>query len=127
HVQPLALPELLALGEEELIAEADAEERAPAVEAAADRLQQAQRLERAHGVVERAVAGQHDRLGVVDDPRVLGDQRPHAETPERLLHAPEIAPAVVDDRDHGYSVPLVDGTPAIRRRGPARPPPPTPP
>src|SRR5205807_6617954 len=37
HVEALGVPEFLALGEEELVAEADAEERPPAVERAAER------------------------------------------------------------------------------------------
>src|SRR5437867_187767 len=118
HVEALALSELLALGEEELVAETDPEEGAPVVQAAPDGLQQPEGLEGRHGVVERAIAGQHHRLRVADRQRVLGDDGAHAETIEGLLHAAQIAPAVVDDGDHtndpGYSVPFVDGTSATR-------------
>src|SRR5215472_3508002 len=67
HVQPLALPELLALREEELIAEADAEERPALIESRADRLEEPSRLEVGHGVVKRTVTWQHEGAAVVDD------------------------------------------------------------
>src|SRR5436309_15523583 len=45
HVEPLALAKLLALREEELIAEADAEKRASFVEGSPERLEEPPRLE----------------------------------------------------------------------------------
>ena len=88
HVEPLALAELLALGEEELVAEADAEERARPLEARADRLDEPARLQIVHRVVEGAVAGQDHRLRVVDDH--AGSSVTTAGMPEAregLLHA----------------------------------------
>ena len=99
-VEPLALAELLALGEEELVPEADPEERPPFVERGPERVEEPQRLEIAHGVVEGAVAGQDEGAGVPDHARVLGDDGAHAEAPQRLLDAAQVAPPVVDDRDH---------------------------
>jgi len=44
------------------------------------------------------------RARILDDARVLGHHRPHPETPQGVLDAAQIPPAVVDDRDHvrGY-------------------------
>src|SRR5262249_14983138 len=92
--------ELLALAEQELIAEADAEERPLALEAGAERRDQAEALETPHRVVEGPVTGQHDRLRVVDHLRVLGHDGRHAHPAEGLLDAAEIAPPVIHDRDH---------------------------
>src|SRR5712692_10169184 len=99
HVEPLALAELLALGKRELVAQPDAEERAVAVEAGPQRFQQAERLEIAHGVVEGAVAGEHDGLGVGHHARILGDHGAHAEPAEGLLDAAEIPATIIYDGD----------------------------
>src|SRR5215472_11218419 len=103
HVQPLALPELLALREEELIAEADAEERPALIESRADRLEEPSRLEVGHGVVKRTVTWQHEGAGVLDHPWILRHHRAHPEAAEGLLHAAQVAAAVVDDSDHSGS------------------------
>src|SRR6266508_3758261 len=58
NVEPLALPELLALGEEELVAEADTEKRPPLLEGGPERLEEPPCLEIRHGVVKGAVTGQ---------------------------------------------------------------------
>ena len=99
-VQPLALAELLALGKEKLIAEADAEKRAPLVEGGPERLEKPSRLEIGHGVVEGAIAGQDEGAGILDHARILRHDRPHAEPAERVLDAAQISSPVVDDRDH---------------------------
>src|SRR5215468_5779331 len=57
HVEPLALAELLALGEQQLVAEADPQKRPALVQAPAQRIEQPERLQVGHGVVEGAVAG----------------------------------------------------------------------
>src|SRR6185295_19428419 len=101
-VEPLALAELLALREEELVAEADPEERPLALEAGAQRRDQSQRLEAAHRDRKSVVARQHHRLRVVDHLRVLGDDRRHADPREGLLHAAEIAAPVINDCDHVF-------------------------
>ena len=51
-----------------------------------------------------SVAGQDEGARILDDTRVLGHHRPHAETLQGVLDAAQIPPAVVDDRDHvrGY-------------------------
>src|SRR2546427_11399834 len=56
-VEPSSLAELLARGEQQLVAEADPEKRPVAVERAAERGQQAQAVEVRHRVVKGAVAG----------------------------------------------------------------------
>ena len=49
----------------------------------------------------------------VDDRGVLGDDRLQAQALERVVDAAEVAPPVIDDRDH--SDPFVEGTtPAMR-------------
>ncbi len=114
-VEPLALTELLALGEEELVPEANPEERPPVVERGAERVEEAQRLEIAHGVVESAVAGQDKSAGVSDHARVLGHHGAHAEAPQRFLDAAQVPPSVIDNRDHvTYKLPFVERTPAMR-------------
>src|SRR5207302_6101743 len=119
-VEALGVPELLALREEELVAEADAEERPPAVERAAERPAEPGRVDVLHRVAERPVARQHTGLGLVDDPGVGGHARGNADARERLLDAPQVAPAVVDDRDHstGYGRPRGGGS----GRAPGAPP-----
>jgi len=56
-VEALALPEFLALGEEELVPETNPEERPPFVERSPERVEETEGPEVAHGVVEGAVAG----------------------------------------------------------------------
>src|SRR6185295_1052882 len=101
NVETTAVTELLAAGEQQLVADADAEERAASVQRAAHRIEEAQRGEAGHGVVEGAVAGEHHRLRLVDGLRVLGDDGRHAHVPDEPLDRPEIAPSVIHDRDHG--------------------------
>ena len=115
HVEPASLAELLARRKEELVPEADAEERPRAVERAAQGLDETARCEVRHRIVERAVAGQHDRVGVVDGARIFGHDGRNADALERLLHAAEIAAAVVDDRDHGAPTALPSSTAGARR------------
>src|SRR5262249_32025713 len=66
HVEPTALAELLAAREEQLIAQADAEERPAAVERAPKRRREPQSVESVHRVVKRAVAGKHHGVGGID-------------------------------------------------------------
>src|SRR5262249_30899898 len=113
HVEALALAELLAAREEQLVAEADAEERAAAVERATQRRRQAETLEIGHRIVKRAVAGKDHGIGVVHRVGVRGHAGVNAAPFEGLLDRAEIAPAVIDDGDH--NVPLVEGRiPAMR-------------
>src|SRR5207247_2279640 len=104
HVEALALAELLAAREEQLIAEADAEKRAAAVERATQRRRQVKTVEIGHRIVKRAVAGKDHGIGGVHRLGVLGHDGVHADPFEGLLDRAEIASAVIDDGDH--SVPL---------------------
>ena len=119
--RPAHRPELLALLEEELHAEADAEERPPGVDRRAaparsspSRAGWSCRRAKAPTPGSTTAGAARDALGVA---RHLG-RLPDAL--ERLLHAPQVAHAVVDDREraHGrlpdYSVPLVESTPWTR-------------
>ena len=90
HVEPAPLAELLARGEQQLIAEADPQERPRAVERSPQRGQEAERVEVPHGVVKRAVTGQHHGLRVVDRARILGHHGGAADSPKRLLDGAEV-------------------------------------
>src|SRR5207245_10838998 len=63
-------------------------------------------------------------LGRVDDPGVGGHARGNADARERLLDASQVAPAVVDDRDHStsYGQPGAGGSGLAPGAPPARPP-----
>src|SRR4051794_34528162 len=94
--------------EQQLHAEADAQQRHAGGDALDQLLAEAAGLEVAHRLRKRADAGQHDRGGVADVGR---DHGLRAHVRQRLLHAAAVAHAVVGDRDHEFSVPFVDGTP----------------
>src|SRR5262245_18049527 len=116
-VESLALSKLLALREQELVPETDAEEGTAIVETRADRVEQTERLERRHRIMEGAVTRERHRLRVRDDAWILRNGRAHTETAQGLLDAAEVTPAVVDDRDQRrrpYRLPFVDGTPLTR-------------
>ena len=111
-VEALGVAELLALGEEELVAEADAEIGPPGRDVGADRLGEPEALEAPHGVREGAVPGHDQRAGARHRPGVVGDDDLGHELGQRLPDAAEVAPAVVDDRDH--KAPFVESTPSMR-------------
>src|SRR5215510_2045180 len=99
-VEPAPLAEFLARREQELVAETDAEERPPAVERAPKRRDEAQTVQVRHRVVKRAVARKDHRLRVVDGARILRDQGGASDPSKRLLDGAEIAPSIIEDRDH---------------------------
>src|SRR5262249_60749931 len=85
HVETAALAELFAAGEEQLIAETDAEKRSRTVERAAQRSEQAESLEIGHRIVKRAVAREHHGSRIVHGARILSDRCGHADARERLF------------------------------------------
>src|SRR5262249_20147278 len=91
--------------EQQLIAETDPEKRAAAVERPAERRKQAEPLEVLHGVVERAVAREHDGIRLVNAPRILGDRRGHADPTKCLLDGAEVAAPVIDQGNHRLASP----------------------
>ena len=99
--QPLVMAALRTALEQELQAHADAEKRLVGTDVREDRLHQAAAVERADGVAEGTDPRQHETGGLSHDVRVVGDAGLHANPLQRLLHAAEIAAAIVDDRDHG--------------------------
>ena len=105
------MAELLALREEQLVAQADPEVRPAGVDVGTDRLDEPEALEGLHRVGEGAVAGHDQRPGLLDRAGIVGDDG-RTEARQGLLHAPEIAAPVVDDRDH--KAPLVEGMPWTR-------------
>src|SRR5215510_12716416 len=104
-VEPAALAEFLARREQQLVPEADPEKRPAAVERAPERPREPEAIEVRHRVVERAVAGQHDGVRLVDAARILGDRRGHADPPERLLDRAEIPAPVIDQGNHRLASP----------------------
>src|SRR5262245_40067609 len=104
-VEPAALAEFLARREQELIAETDPKKRPAAVERAPERAGEPEAIEIRHRVVERAVAGQHYGVRLVDAARILGDRRGHADPPERLLDRAEIPAPVIDQGNHRLASP----------------------
>src|SRR5262249_30563383 len=111
-VETLRVAELFALGEEKLVAEADAEVGPTGRYVGPDRVAEPEPLEARHRVGESAIPRHHERVGPRHRRGVVGDDDPGGELGERLLHAAEVAPAVVDDRDH--NAPLVESTPSMR-------------
>ena len=96
--------------EQQLHAEADAQQRHARGGALDQHLAEAGAVEVAHRLRERADAGQDDRRGRSDLVVVGGDDGLGTHVRERLLDAAPVAHPVVGDRDH-VSVPLVEGTP----------------
>src|SRR5215510_11436021 len=88
-IESLALSKLLTLREQQLVAETDAEEGTAIIERRANRVEQTERLERCHRIVEGTVPRQRHRLRVGDNSRILRDDRAHAETAQGLLDAAE--------------------------------------
>ena len=87
--------------EQQLQAEADAEERFAGGDGRADRLDEVARFEGGNGVAKGADAGEHELRCFGQLGRVVGDRRRVPRALERLLDAAEVAHAVVDDGDHG--------------------------
>src|SRR5262249_17610389 len=115
-VETASVTEFLAPREQELVAQADAEKGSASVEGAMEGVDQTETGQGGHGVVKGPAPGQDHGVGLVHDTRRLRHPRRHADAPEGLLHAAEIAAPVVDDGDHRlYSTPFVEGsTPAMR-------------
>ena len=85
----------------------------PACDALDQRLAYTQRIQRAHHLAEMAHAGKQD-LGRRQQARGIAHQGVlAAEFAERVLHAAQIARAVIEDGDHNS--PLVDGSWSFRR------------
>ena len=93
--------ELDTLGKENLHSHADAEKRGAAPDDAMHGLDQAALGQALHTRRERAHTGQHHARGRLDSGRVARHGRGEAHFLEALVDAPQIAHAVVDDRDHG--------------------------
>src|SRR5918999_5217622 len=99
EAQSAGSTELVALLEEQLHAEADAEQRPTRCGVPPQRLDEAATFELAHPVGERAHAGEHEPLRTLDGLGALGEDDLGARTLERPADAEEVAEAVVDDGD----------------------------
>jgi hypothetical protein len=94
---------LLAGVEQHLQPEADPEERAVARDLEDD-VAETRRVDRAHAVGHRRLAGQHDALGVAHLLRAAGDDDVdrRRDVAQRLRDRAKVAHAVVDDRDGAH-------------------------
>ena len=116
---------LIALLEQELHPQADPHEGFSQADVVKQRLDPAAFSQVVHGVAEGTHTGEDDGGGAAQLLRLRDDPRLVADRLEGLLHAAQVAHAVVDDGDH--RVPLVEGTPlrpssraaAIRRASPS--------
>src|SRR5450631_2126289 len=100
HVQPLVEPELHAVGEEQLHADADSQEWAPLGDDSQDRIDEAGLLQVVHAVAEGAYSGQHDLVSREYNLRIRGNDGLCADLLESFLHGAQVAHAIVYDRDH---------------------------
>ena len=91
----------LALLEEHLVADADAEKWNPAVEHIAHHMPKPAFLEPAHAVPKCADARQHDFFRARNLRRIGGEPHVRAERFQRIEDAAHIAGAVVNKGDHG--------------------------
>ena len=99
--EPFVLAVFVALVEQHLQAEADAQERLAAGDRGADRLDQLALAKCGDRVAKRAHARQHDLVRVRQHGRVARDRGRVPDSLEPLLHAAKVAHFVVDDGDHG--------------------------
>ena len=98
--------------EQQLMAEAHAEDRPLAARQLTHRVAKPGLRQRPCGDRECANSGKHHTVARNDHVRVAADHRLCAGDAERTLHAAQIADAVVADADsRHHSVPFVDGTP----------------
>ena len=107
-----ATVELLALLEQRLVADADAEERTAGLDELARGLQQRLLVERLDAIVERADARQHDGPRVGHFLGLPGDAHVCPDLEQRLVDAAQVAGAVVNQSNHGRRI--------VRRRGSGR-------
>jgi len=90
----------LGMGEENLHAKADAEERTPRIRRRAHGVVQLQGLEITHGAFRRADAGKDETVGPGDRPRVTSHDRFSAQRRKGVPHARQIPRPVIDDCRH---------------------------
>ena len=119
---------LLAAVEEDLQADADAEQRLAGGDRLLEHGDQAALFEVLHAVAKGADARQHDLRGLADHAFVTRHADVRAERDERLLGAEEIADAVINDCNHGILLLTIghglraspSSTGCHRRAGPSR-------
>ncbi len=102
--EPLPLAELIALREENLRAETDAEHGFPRRSEILDDIQKPAHAQPLHSRFERSLAGEHERIGTAQFLRVFRQQDIVGEALAPLERAVEIADAVVDDADLGHVI-----------------------
>src|SRR5262245_37918955 len=120
HAEAARAGALLALREQQLQAEADAEYRPTGVDRLPHRAVEPLPRDPPHRLAEVPDARQDDGLGAVELARGADHPHPRAEPLERLGGAAQVAHLVVQDRDQGsrarraHRNPLVEGTPPTR-------------
>ena len=115
--QPLVATELLALVEEHLHADADAEQRLAGGHMGQQRLDETAGAQVADAVAKGADAGEHHLVGRGDIPGIGADPRREAELLEGLLDAAQVAHLIINDIYHSQtysSLPLLESTPSMR-------------
>lgn len=96
--------ELLAAVEECLVTDADAEEGAAAADEFAGGLEQFLPAQGVDAVIEGPDAGEHEAAGVGEFRAALDDTDGGADAAQGVVHAAEVAGAVIDQGDHRASV-----------------------
>jgi hypothetical protein len=127
-VESFLLAELFALGKEQLKSQTNSKKWFLTTHHIANRLDQTKFTEVLHARIKRADAGQNHAACRLNLPEIARHHCFKTDALESLLHAAQIAHAVVDDRNHGvkrrellerlepvfYRLPLVDSTPSTR-------------
>src|SRR5579859_25733 len=115
EAEPRLAGVLLAAVEQELHADADAEDRHTALACVPQRRREAPAVELARAMAEVPDPRKDDRRRVAERDGLVDQVRACADRGERLAHAREVADAVVDDRDHPAPTrPLLEGAWPLR-------------
>jgi len=99
-----ATVELVALVEQRLIPDANAEERSSGTDEIAARADHFLALERLQTIVERADTGQNRRPGIVQIGGTNGEANVRVEVTQRFVHAAQVARAIVNQSNHALTV-----------------------
>jgi len=80
HIQTAALTELVATGEQQLVAKADAQKGARTIDRSSHRVQQTTLLEGIHHSVECTITREDHRISLIDNTWVIRDNGRNAHT-----------------------------------------------
>ena len=99
-VQPFVDAELLTFGEQKLQPQTDAHERLAGGDRVSDWLNQLVAFQIRHAVAESPHARQDEMARIAQSPTITRDHGAVPDRLERLVDAPKIPHAIVNDRDH---------------------------